>query len=148
MGLNDGILDFEGFRITKSGKTRNSIFHHITKENTIPDYEIRNAPRVILEKNRTREERHKVEKKMLKCGMPRLGLPWRLFFCWFWGQPLRLFYGPTTAWQWGGWGQVLPSPSPYPFLIYLPVTLPISNEDEKLSSISIPDGFGYPRPRI
>ncbi|KEH43272.1 hypothetical protein MTR_1g089550 [Medicago truncatula] len=45
-----------------------------------------------------------------------------------------------------GWGRVLPSPSPYPILIYLPVTLPIPNGDEKLNLIPVPDGFGYPRP--
>ncbi|KEH25604.1 PIF1-like helicase [Medicago truncatula] len=45
-----------------------------------------------------------------------------------------------------GWGRVLPSPSPYPILIYLPVTLPIPNGDEKLNPIPVPDEFGYPRP--
>ncbi|AES89950.1 hypothetical protein MTR_4g082170 [Medicago truncatula] len=45
-----------------------------------------------------------------------------------------------------GWGRVLPSPSPYPILIYLPVTLSIPNGDEKLNPIPVPDGFGYPRP--
>ena len=30
-----------------------------------------------------------------------------------------------------GWGQVLPSPYPYPTLKYLYVTLPIFNGDEK-----------------
>jgi len=45
-----------------------------------------------------------------------------------------------------GGGQVLPSPSPYPILTYLPVTLPISNGDEKLNLIPIPDGFGDPIP--
>ncbi|AES69113.1 hypothetical protein MTR_3g022610 [Medicago truncatula] len=42
-----------------------------------------------------------------------------------------------------GWGRVLPSPFPYPILIYLPITLPIPNGDEKLNPV--PDGFGYPR---
>jgi len=45
-----------------------------------------------------------------------------------------------------GWGRVLPSPSPYPILIYLPATLPIPNGDEKLNPIPVPDGFGYPDP--
>ena len=44
-----------------------------------------------------------------------------------------------------GWGRVLHSPSPYPILIYLPVTLPIPNGDEKLNPIPVPDGFGYLR---
>ena len=44
-----------------------------------------------------------------------------------------------------GWGWVLPSPSPYSILIYLPVTLSISNGDEKLNLIPVPGGFGYPR---
>ena len=44
-----------------------------------------------------------------------------------------------------GWRRGLPSPSPYPILIYLPVTLPIPNGDEKLNPIPVPDGFGYPR---
>ena len=48
------------------------------------------------------------------------------------------------AWQWVGWGQILHSPSPYLILIYLHVTLPISNGDDKLNLISVPDGFGYP----
>ncbi|AES68597.1 hypothetical protein MTR_3g010560 [Medicago truncatula] len=38
-----------------------------------------------------------------------------------------------------GWGRVSPSPTS----IYLPVTLPISNGDEKLNFIPIPNGFGY-----
>ncbi|AES73667.1 hypothetical protein MTR_3g107490 [Medicago truncatula] len=44
------------------------------------------------------------------------------------------------------WGRVLPSPSPYLILMYLPVTLLISNGDEKLNFIPVPEGFGYPRP--
>ena len=44
-----------------------------------------------------------------------------------------------------GGGRVLPSPSPYLILIYLSVTLSISNGDEKLNLIPVPDGFGYPR---
>jgi len=47
-----------------------------------------------------------------------------------------------------GWGQVLPSLSPYPFLIYLLITLPIPNVNEKLNPIPILDGFGYPHPCI
>jgi len=39
----------------------------------------------------------------------------------------------------------LSSPSPTP--IYLPITLPISNRDEKLNLIPIPNGFGYSHPR-
>ncbi|AES73435.1 hypothetical protein MTR_3g104790 [Medicago truncatula] len=39
------------------------------------------------------------------------------------------------------WGRVLPSPSPYPILIYLPITLLISNGNEKLNLIPVPDGF-------
>ncbi|KEH37549.1 hypothetical protein MTR_2g041280 [Medicago truncatula] len=54
----------------------------------------------------------------------------------------------VVAWQWGVWGRVLSSPSPYPILVYLPVTLPISNGDEKLNLIPVSDGFGYPRLRI
>ncbi|KEH18414.1 hypothetical protein MTR_8g018615 [Medicago truncatula] len=45
-----------------------------------------------------------------------------------------------------GWGRVLPSPSPYSTLIYLPVTLPISSGDEKSNLIPVPDGFGYSCP--
>jgi len=41
------------------------------------------------------------------------------------------------------WGRILPSPSPYPTLIYLPVTLLISNGDEKSNLILVADGFGY-----
>jgi len=44
-----------------------------------------------------------------------------------------------------GWGRVLPSPSPSPTPIYLPVTLPIPNGDEKLNPILVPNGFGYSR---
>ncbi|AES95796.1 hypothetical protein MTR_5g029630 [Medicago truncatula] len=51
-----------------------------------------------------------------------------------------------TAWQWGGWGRVLHSPSPYLIHIYLPVTLPIPNGDEKMNPIPVLDGFKYPRP--
>ncbi|KEH17555.1 hypothetical protein MTR_0008s0180 [Medicago truncatula] len=40
------------------------------------------------------------------------------------------------------WGWLLPSPSPSPTAIYLPVTLPIFNGDEKLNLIPIPNGFG------
>ncbi|AES81509.1 hypothetical protein MTR_7g093550 [Medicago truncatula] len=47
-----------------------------------------------------------------------------------------------------GWGRVLPFPSSYLILVYLPVTLPIPNGDEKLNLISVLDGFGYPRPCI
>jgi hypothetical protein len=35
-------------------------------KNIIPDYKIRKTPRVILEKNRAREERHRVGKVILK----------------------------------------------------------------------------------
>jgi len=42
-----------------------------------------------------------------------------------------------------GWGRALPSPSPSPTPIYLPVTLPIPNGDEKLNLIPVPNGFGY-----
>ena len=42
-----------------------------------------------------------------------------------------------------GWGRVLSSPSPSPNLIYLPVTLPIFNGDEKLNLIPVPNVFGY-----
>jgi len=41
-------------------------------------------------------------------------------------------------------GRGLRSSSSYPVLIYLPVILLISNVDEKLNSILVPDGFGYP----
>jgi hypothetical protein len=34
-------------------------------KNIIPDYKIRKTPRVILEKNRAREERHRVGKVIL-----------------------------------------------------------------------------------
>ena len=43
-----------------------------------------------------------------------------------------------------GWRRVLPSPSPTP--IYLPVTLPIPNGDEKLNHIPVHNEFGYSRP--
>jgi len=51
---------------------------------------------------------------------------------------------PTRHGNGAGWGRVLPSPSPYPILTYLPVTLPIPNGDEKLNLI--PDEFGDPIP--
>lgn len=40
-----------------------------------------------------------------------------------------------------GGGRILPSHSPYP----LPVTLPISIGDEKSNLIPVQDGFGYSR---
>jgi hypothetical protein len=43
------------FWITKSGKIRNSIFHPITKENTIPDYEIQKPQGHFWKKHRARE---------------------------------------------------------------------------------------------
>jgi len=52
---------FRGFRITKSGNIRYSFFHPLTKENTIPDYKIRKL-KGIFEKNRAREEIHRVAK--------------------------------------------------------------------------------------
>jgi len=45
-----------------------------------------------------------------------------------------------------GWGWVLPSPFSYPALIYLPVTLPIPNGDQKPNLIPVLDGFGYTHP--
>jgi len=51
---------------------------------------------------------------------------------------------PSRHGNGAGWGRLLPSPSPYPILIYLHVTLLISNGDEKLNLILVPDGFGYP----
>lgn len=42
------------------------------------------------------------------------------------------------------WGRVLPSPSSYPILIYLPFILPIPNGDEKSNLIPVPDGFEDP----
>ena len=52
---------FWSFRITKSGKIRYSFFHPLTKENTILDYKIRKL-KGIFEKNRAREETHRVRK--------------------------------------------------------------------------------------
>jgi len=47
-----------------------------------------------------------------------------------------------------GWWRILPSPTPstYPTLIYLSVTLPVLNCDDKSVFISVFDRFGYPRP--
>ena len=45
-----------------------------------------------------------------------------------------------------GWRRVLHSPSLYTILIYLPITLPISNGDGKLNPIPVPDRFRYPCP--
>lgn len=44
------------------------------------------------------------------------------------------------------WRQILHSPSSYPTPIYIHVTLSISNEDEKMNIILVPDRFGYLRP--
>ena len=46
-----------------------------------------------------------------------------------------------------GWGQVLPFPFPRITLIYLYVTLPILNRDEKSNCISVPMGLCISTPQ-
>ena len=68
-------------------------------------------------------------------------------YCVFLGENLISWSSPLCRHDNGaGWGRVLHSSSPYLILIYLLVTPPIPNSDEKLNIIPVPDGFGYPRP--